>query len=79
MLRLGLSCLLLRVFVVSGSEFTFELPDNDKQCFYEELEQGTRFEIGYQVSSYDGFSTFAALWLFKTIKLLCAVPCLIER
>lgn len=65
MLRLGLSCLLLRVFVVSGSEFTFELPDNDKQCFYEELEQGTRFEIGYQVGSCDGFSIFAALWLFK--------------
>ncbi|XP_003969553.1 transmembrane emp24 domain-containing protein 3 [Takifugu rubripes] len=51
MLRLGLSCLLLQVFVVSGSEFTFELPDNDKQCFHEELEQGIRFEIGYQVIS----------------------------
>lgn len=52
MLRLGLSCLLLRLLVVSGSEFTFELPDNDRQCFYEELEEGTRFEIGYQVGSY---------------------------
>ncbi|CAG02361.1 unnamed protein product, partial [Tetraodon nigroviridis] len=51
MLRLGLSCLLLRVFVVSASEFTFELPDNDKQCFYEELEKGIKFEIGYQVIS----------------------------
>lgn len=70
MFRLGLSCLLLRVFVVSGTEFTFELADNDKQCFYEELDQGTRFEIGYHVSACDGFSTFPALWLFKTVKLL---------
>lgn len=61
MLRMGLSCLLLQVFVVSGSEFTFELPDNDKQCFHEELEQGIRFEIGYQVSSCKGFGTMASL------------------
>lgn len=61
MLRLGLSCLLLQVFVVSGSEFTFELPDNDKQCFHEELGQGIRFEISYQVSSCKGFGTLASL------------------
>lgn len=61
MLRLGLGCLLLQVFVVSGSEFTFELPDNDKQCFHEELKQGIRFEIGYQVSSCKGFGTLASL------------------
>lgn len=47
----ALSCLLLlRVFAVLGTEFTFQLPDNDKQCFYEELEKDTRFDIDYQVS-----------------------------
>lgn len=50
MLCLGLSCLLLHVFVVFGTELTFELPDNDKQCFYEELEKDTKFEIDFQVS-----------------------------
>lgn len=53
MLNLGLSCLLLlllRVFVAFGTELTFELPDNDKQCFYEELEENLRFDIDYQVS-----------------------------
>ncbi|XP_049418341.1 isocitrate dehydrogenase [NADP], mitochondrial-like [Epinephelus fuscoguttatus] len=49
MLFLGLSCLLLHVCVVFGTELTFELPDNDKQCFYEELEQDVKFEIDFQV------------------------------
>ncbi|XP_031169891.1 transmembrane emp24 domain-containing protein 3 [Sander lucioperca] len=49
MLFLGLGCLLLHVFVVFGTELTFELPDNDKQCFYEELEKDVKFEIDFQV------------------------------
>ncbi|XP_068616634.1 transmembrane emp24 domain-containing protein 3 [Brachionichthys hirsutus] len=52
MLLLGLSCLLLlRVFAAFGTELTFELPDNDKQCFYEELEKDAEFHIDYQVIS----------------------------
>ncbi|XP_026149183.1 transmembrane emp24 domain-containing protein 3 [Mastacembelus armatus] len=51
MLYLGLSCLLLHVFVVSGTELTFELPDNDKQCFYEELKKDVKFDIDFQVIS----------------------------
>ncbi|XP_042267732.1 transmembrane emp24 domain-containing protein 3-like [Thunnus albacares] len=51
MLYLGLSCLLLHVFVVFGTELTFELPDNDKQCFYEELEKDVKFDIDFQVIS----------------------------
>lgn len=50
MLLLGLSCLLLHVFVVFGTELTFELPDNDKQCFYEELEKDVKFDMDFQVS-----------------------------
>ncbi|XP_059386023.1 transmembrane emp24 domain-containing protein 3 [Carassius carassius] len=33
----------------NATELTFELPDNEKQCFYEDLEQGTKFEIDFQV------------------------------
>lgn len=55
MLRLGLGCLLLQVFAVSGTELTFELPDNDRQCFHEELEENTKFEIDFQVSYLAGF------------------------
>ncbi|XP_029313050.1 transmembrane emp24 domain-containing protein 3 isoform X2 [Cottoperca gobio] len=50
MLCLGLSCLLLlHVCLVFGTELTFELPDNNKQCFYEELEKDVKFEIDFQV------------------------------
>lgn len=53
MLYLSLTCLLLLcgACVVSGTEITFELPDNDKQCFYEELEKDVKFDIDFQVSS----------------------------
>lgn len=37
--------------MVFGGELTFELPDNDKQCFYEELEKDVKFDIDFQVSS----------------------------
>lgn len=58
MLCLGLGCLLLlRAFLVFGSELTFELPDNEKQCFYEELEKDTKFVIDFQVSRSQGFAT----------------------
>lgn len=30
-------------------EFTFELPDRDRECFYEEIKQGTRGTLEYQV------------------------------
>ncbi|XP_076615347.1 transmembrane emp24 domain-containing protein 3 [Chaetodon auriga] len=55
MLCLGLGCLLLllllHVSVVFGTELMFELPDNDKQCFYEELEKDVKFDIDFQVIS----------------------------
>ncbi|XP_023267753.1 transmembrane emp24 domain-containing protein 3-like [Seriola lalandi dorsalis] len=49
MLYLGLSSLLLYVSVVFGTELTFELPDNEKQCFYEDLEKDVKFDIDFQV------------------------------
>ncbi|XP_025060401.1 uncharacterized protein LOC102378217, partial [Alligator sinensis] len=34
---------------VRASEITFELPDNAKQCFYEEIAQGTKCTLEFQV------------------------------
>lgn len=41
--------LLLRAERLRGAELTFELPDNAKQCFHEEVEQGVKFSLDYQV------------------------------
>lgn len=35
--------------LVRGSELTFELPDNAKQCFYEDIVQGTKSTLEFQV------------------------------
>ncbi|KAF6727143.1 Transmembrane emp24 domain-containing protein 3 [Oryzias melastigma] len=51
MLRRGLTYLLLRVCAVLATELTFELPDNAKECFYEELEKDVKFDIDFQVIS----------------------------
>jgi len=40
-----LSCISFTV----GVELTFELPDNAKECFYEEIEVGTEFTVEFQV------------------------------
>lgn len=32
-----------------GVELTFELPDNAKQCFYEEIKEGTKATVEFQV------------------------------
>lgn len=34
---------------VLGSELTFELPDNAKQCFYEDIITGTKCTLEFQV------------------------------
>ncbi|XP_029959606.1 transmembrane emp24 domain-containing protein 3 [Salarias fasciatus] len=49
MLRLGLLCVLLTLSGVLGTELTFELPSSRKQCYYEELEKGVKFDIDFQV------------------------------
>ncbi|XP_061880710.1 transmembrane emp24 domain-containing protein 3-like [Entelurus aequoreus] len=52
MLLLSLSLLLLcNVLVLFATELTFELPDNEKQCFYEDLDKDIKFELDYQVIS----------------------------
>lgn len=37
-----------------ASEITFELPDNAKQCFYEEIAQGTKCTLEFQVPRPEG-------------------------
>lgn len=37
-----------------ASEITFELPDNAKQCFYEEIAQGTKCTLEFQVAGRRG-------------------------
>ncbi|XP_078730757.1 transmembrane emp24 domain-containing protein 7-like [Lampetra fluviatilis] len=41
--------LLLLPVPADGTELTFELKDNAKQCFYEEVQQGARNTLDYQV------------------------------
>ncbi|XP_048887436.1 transmembrane emp24 domain-containing protein 3 [Brienomyrus brachyistius] len=40
---------LIHVTAVWSTELTFELPDNERQCFYEELESEVKFNIDFQV------------------------------
>ncbi|XP_066503900.1 transmembrane emp24 domain-containing protein 3 [Hoplias malabaricus] len=49
MCRVELFMVLLYTALSSGTELTFELPDNEKQCFYEDLEEGVKFDIDFQV------------------------------
>lgn len=48
-LAAGLLLLLQLSGSVRASEITFELPDNAKQCFYEEIVQGTKCTLEFQV------------------------------
>ncbi|NXH93734.1 TMED7 protein, partial [Pachycephala philippinensis] len=45
----GWLTLLLVACAAWASEITFELPDNAKQCFYEEIVQGTKCTLEFQV------------------------------
>jgi len=47
MVLLGLSAFVLTF--TQAVELTFELPDNAKECFFEDIEKGTHFNVEYQV------------------------------
>lgn len=53
-LAAGLLLLLHLSWAVRASEITFELPDNAKQCFYEEIVQGTKCTLEFQVRGCGG-------------------------
>lgn len=45
--------LVLSSFVFAGSvELTFELPDNAKECFYQEMKKNDSATLEFQVSLY---------------------------
>lgn len=41
--------LIFSLTVVTAVELTFELPDNAKQCFYEDIQQSVKANLEYQV------------------------------
>ncbi|KAA0723297.1 Transmembrane emp24 domain-containing protein 3 p24 family protein gamma-4 [Triplophysa tibetana] len=49
MRQVSLLILAVCVAYINATELTFELADNEKQCFYEDLEQGEKFDIDFQV------------------------------
>lgn len=56
-------CLLLLLFttIASGVELTFELPDNQKQCFHEEIKKGDESTIDFQVLDGGNYDVDATL------------------
>lgn len=51
--KLLIGLLMCCPMIVIGGELTFELPDNEKMCFYEEIEAGKEttleFQVGYSI------------------------------
>jgi len=43
------------VYQTLGVEFTFELEDNAKQCFFQDIEKETRATLEFQVSCFKLF------------------------
>jgi len=46
-----LSLLLTLLGLAAAGELTFELPDNEKMCFYEFVQKGVECVLEYQVNS----------------------------
>jgi protein ERP2 len=51
-IQLLVLCLYFCVVFVNCVELTFELPDNAKQCFHEDIRQGVKSTIEFQVFKY---------------------------
>ncbi len=49
-----LLCAQLMFGWIRASELTFELPDNAKQCFYEDITVGTKCTLEFQVTQHIG-------------------------
>lgn len=47
---LNISILVSLIDLINSVELTFELPDNDKQCYYQEIEKNKTAILEYQVS-----------------------------
>ena len=51
-LYIALHVLISLLAIASAEELTFELPDNEKMCFYEEMEAGVKTTLEFQVRRY---------------------------
>lgn len=62
----GLVVALLTLIAVECTELTFELEDNARQCFYEDIKKDTKGTLEFQVSVQFvlGFKTAIFLKLF---------------
>lgn len=43
------SLITVSICVSNAGEMTFELPDNEKQCFFEEIDKGVESTLEFQV------------------------------
>ena len=50
LMGLVLACAALTTSGVLATELTFELPDNQRQCFYEVIDKGVKCTLEYQVN-----------------------------
>jgi len=59
--RLVVSILVLVISSCLGVELTFELPDNAKECFFEDIEKGTHANVEFQVVTGGHYDVDAAV------------------
>lgn len=58
MVLIPISAIFACLVAVAGVELTFELQDNDKQCFYENVPVNTSITLEFQVMGYYAFLYF---------------------
>ena len=50
------SLILMCISLVRSGELTFELPDNERMCFFEEIEKGLECTLEFQVECVNNYS-----------------------
>ena len=58
---LKLCCLSMCLLLTQAGELTFELPDNERQCFHETIDKGIKCTLEFQVCTL----------VFKHVKNIC--------
>lgn len=53
---------------INSVELTFELPDNDKQCYYQEIEKNRTAILEYQVKFSSSDDELLLLWAIFIIQ-----------
>ena len=50
------SLILMCISLARSGELTFELPDNERMCFFEEIEKGLECTLEFQVECVNNYS-----------------------